>query len=155
MSRSKNIIKAATTLLAFVTVSLVACGGKEAVAPEDVEREAIDDFRQTIEEVIEDPDREAEIMALVDGLYGDFRNLRESVTKRRTELRRLNADYDATREQFGEFIEVIDAEIKAERKSVTQRRIALVEATTEQEWDALKKAETKTMKTMVGVIQSI
>jgi len=152
---SDTLTRAINALVLLITVSLAACGGKEAVAPGDVERQASEDFRQSIMEVIEDPDREAEVLALVEDLQRDFVKFRESVTKRRTELRRLNADYDATREQFKEYIEKYGAGVELARKAVMQRRMALIAATTEEEWDALQKAETKAMKTMVGIVDGI
>ena len=70
-------------------------------------------------------------------------------------MRHLNADYDATREQFHEYIETYDAEVRAARKRATESRQAFVGATTPEEWDALTKADSKAMKKMVGVIQGI
>ncbi len=132
-----------------------ACGGKDAVAPEDVEKEAYVDLRAAIVEVVEDPDRQKKILGLVEDYQRDFIKLREAVQMRRMELRHLNADYDATREQFHEFIEMYDAEVSIARKTVSESRRAFVESTTPEEWDALMKVDSKAIKKMVGVIRGI
>lgn len=141
--------------LPLLALMLAACGGKDAVAPENAEKEAYEDLRAAIVEVVEDPDRQKEILGLVREHQKDFTKLRESVQVRRTELRHLNADYDATLEQFHEYIEKYDAEIMIARKTASESRKAFVDATTPEEWDALMKVESKAMKKMVGIIRGI
>ena len=140
--------------MAFIVFGmLAACGGKGAVAPEDVEKEAFEDMRAAIVEVVEDPDRQKEILGLAHEHHKELIRLREAVQVRRTELRHLNANYDATREQFHEYVEKYDAEIRVAREWATKSRKAFVQATTQDEWDALTKADSKAMKKMIGVIQ--
>jgi TolA-binding protein len=139
----------------FALLLLAGCGGKEAVAPEDQEAQAFEDYRASIAEVIEDPDRQADVLTVIDSLREDFKRMRQAVELRRTTLRRLNADYDATREQFQEFIAKYDAEIMAARAGVTARRMELVHSMTPEEWDALTKADSKAMSKMVSMIQAI
>jgi hypothetical protein len=143
------------SMVFIVSAMLAACGGKDAVAPESVENEAFEDMRAAIEVVVEDPDRQKEVLSLAQEYHKELIRLREAVQVRRTELRRLNADYDATREQFHEFIEKNDAEIREAREWATNSRKAFVQATTQEEWDALTKADSKAMKKMVGVIRGI
>lgn len=142
------------SLMLFV-LALAGCGGKEAVSPEDFEQQAFDDLRAEMADVIVDPERRAIMSGLADVLQRDFAELRIAVTVRRTELRKLNANYDATREQFSEYIEKHDARIRASRERVTATHQSLVRATTVQEWDALQKADTKAMKELVSSLQSI
>ena len=42
----------------LLALMLAACGGKDAVKPESVEKEAFEDLRAAIVEVVEDPDRQ-------------------------------------------------------------------------------------------------
>lgn len=142
----------ATLLFAFL---LSACSGKEAVAPETVGKVAFDDFREAIVEVIEDPERQATVLLLVDDYESDYANLMSAVKTQRTELRRLNADYDATREQFQSYYDKYMADIRSARKDATESRAAFVNSTTAEEWDALSKADSKTMKKLVSSIQSL
>ncbi len=149
-------MKITTAILVLVPALLLAtCGGKEAVTPAQAEQEAFDDLRAAFSEVIQDPAQQARLLEMVDDAQAEFENLRTAVEVRRTELRKLNADYDATMEQFRVYIEKYDNEIKGARKLVTQRRLELVRATTEEQWDELEKASNKAMKKMIRVIQSI
>ena len=139
----------------IITFMLSACSGKEAVAPESVGKAAFDDFRETVIEVIEDPERQATVLLLVEDYESDYANLMSAVKTQRTELRRLNADYDATREQFQSYYDKYMSDIQSARKDATESRTAFVNSTTTEEWDALSKAESKTMKKLVSSIQSL
>ena len=155
MMQPNNSRRTGISLPLLLALMLAACGGKDAVAPENVEKEAYEDLRAAIVEVIEDPDRQKEILDLVEDYEREFTKLREAVQVRRMELRHLNADYDATREQFHDFIEKYDAEVIIARKTVSESRRAFVESTTPEEWDSLMKVDSKAIKKMIGVIRGI
>jgi hypothetical protein len=146
-------LTSALPLLIFVT--LTACGGKEAVAPADFEQQAFDDLREKIVTVIADSERQAAVSGLVDELQVDFANFRVAVTARRLELRKLNADYDATRDQFKQYVDRYNKEVMSNRDKVTQSRLALIGATTIEEWEQLQKLETNIMKKLVDSVQAI
>lgn len=151
-----NDLKRSAIILQALTILLLAgCGGKEAVAPEDVEQAAFDDLRAEVMDVVPDSQRQEAILGLVDDLQIDFSELLKDVVVRRTEIRKLNSDYDATREQFHDYVARYDAAIRQSREKVTASRQKLVEETTVEEWDALKKVETRTMKKMVSLLQAI
>ena len=94
----ENVNRLTVLILMLFVLALAGCGGKEAVSPEDFEQQAFDDLRAEMADVIVDPERRAIMSGLADVLQRDFAELRIAVTVRRTELRKLNADYDATRE---------------------------------------------------------
>ena len=139
----------------LLVLSLAACGGKDVLSAQDQQSQAFADLREAVTEAIPDEQRQAVVLQHVDQLQQDFGTLIDAVSVRRTELRHLNADYDATREQFREFIDRYDARIAAARVTVTARHVALVNATTPDEWESLRKADTKAMKKLVGTIQGI
>jgi DNA repair ATPase RecN len=141
--------------LLLPALMLTACSGINSVTPEEKERKASEEFRETIKEVIQGPERQVEILSLAEKYQADFKKLRATVAAQRNELRNLNADYDATREQFQAFIDKYDAEIRAARKGATGSRMAFVRATTAEEWAALKKADAKALKNMVSTTQAI
>ncbi|RLB66530.1 MAG: hypothetical protein DRH08_05960 [Deltaproteobacteria bacterium] len=134
---------------------LVACSGINNATQEDQERQSFEDFRATIKKVIQEPDRQAEMLGLIEDYQLDFKGLRATVKAQRTELRHFNADYDASREQFEAFIDKYDRDISSARKKATESRMAFVRATTAEEWAALKKADAKAMKNMVSTTQEI
>jgi hypothetical protein len=147
--------KGAAILLLLPALLLAACSGINSVTPEEKERQAYEEFRETIKEVIQDPERQVEILSLAEKYQAAFKKLRATVEAQRNELRNLNADYDATREQFQAFIDKYDTEIGAARKEATDNRMAFVRATTAEEWAALKKADAKALKNMVSTTQAL
>ena len=141
--------------LLVVALLVTGCGGTDAVAPDPADKVAFDDFREVIVDVVQDSERQAQILSLIDVYQSDFSNLQAAVRMQRTELRRLNADYDASREQFQSYFDKYNAEIRTARKKAMESRAAFVRSTTADEWNALNKADTKTMKQLVSSIQGI
>jgi long-subunit acyl-CoA synthetase (AMP-forming) len=143
-----------STLLAVAGCSLIACGGKN-IAPEEIEKQAFEDLRVQVRDIVDDATREAEILVLIDQLQGNFDTLRSAMVTRRADLRALNADYDATREQFAELIERHGKEVKFSHAQFMRSRQAFVSATTPDEWSAMGKSNTKSMATLARSLQSI
>ena len=146
--RNAIVVVAATALLA-------ACGGKEPVAPEDVQAAAFSDLRVAIEDAVDDASREADVLALLDQFEADVAILRESMVERRAKLRRLNADYDTTREELSTYAATMESRIQDNRRQLLEARGQLVAATTEDEWDAITKTDTKAMKAIARSMQSL
>ena len=148
--------KSINSFLAAAIVTVVAaCGGKEPVAPEDVQAEAFADLRAAIEDAVDDVSREADVLGLLDQFEVEVATLRESMVERRAELRRLNADYDTTREELSTYAATMESRIQDNRRQLLEARGRLVAATTEDEWDAITKADTKAMKTIARSMQSL
>ena len=141
-------------LLIGATVTIFAgCGGKEAVAPADVQEQAFEDLRTEIRVAIDDPEREEEAIRLVDALVADFADLRESVSERNQRARQLNSNYDTTRAEFDEFYARIYAEIQANQQMVLKRQHELVAVTTADEWTQISDARTEAMSAAIAFIQ--
>ena len=143
--------------LAFIALSLVACstGSKDANAPEDIEMQAFNDLRTKIRETINDATRQTMIIHLVDQLQNDFNSMQNSLASRKSNIRKLFADYDALREKFHEQVTLHDMQIKSDRKRFGDSRRVLVETMTIDEWSALNKAESTAMNTLLKSLQSL
>ncbi len=141
-------------MLAAATLILAGCGGKNAVAPADVEEQAFEDLRTEVREAIDDPVREAEVLTLVDMLSNDLVALRKSVSARNSRVRELNSDYDAQRADFDVLFEQINTEIRSNQQRVTKSHLALLEITTAEEWARFSKARTKAMKSAISTIKT-
>ena len=137
-----------------VVLFIAGCGGSPETV-EDIERQAFDDMRAEVREIIEDPAREESVVELVNRLQEEYANLRKSAETRRHALRALNADYDATREQFAEFLDKYNAELESSHRAYRESHRTLVEATTAEEWDALAKSNTKSMGKLAQSLSSI
>ena len=142
-------------LFAAVACVFAGCGGKDAVAPIEVEKQAFEDLRTEIRGAIDDPAREAEAIALVDLLVDDLDNLREKISARRKQVRQLNADYDTTRADFEAFFDQVDKEIQANKWQVSERQRELLSVTTPDERSAISKAHSKAMDAAIRNIQII
>jgi thiamine biosynthesis lipoprotein ApbE len=143
------------TLLAAAAVVFAGCGGKDAVAPADVEKQAFEDLRSEIRDVVADSSREAEAIRLVDVLQKDMERLRNSIAARSSRLRELNADYDTTRADFDDFLASIESEVRENRQHVTEAHQALLAATTSEERSRIDKFRTKAINAAINSIQSI
>ena len=141
--------------VACVAALIAGCGGKDAVSREDQQAAAFADLRSAVEEVVAEDNRRADIMRLIDGLELDINSLRASLVERRTEFRRLNADYDTTREELTEFANAMEVRIQEDRRRVFDGRARLIAATTDEEWDALTKVDTRAMKAVARSIQGL
>ena len=141
-------------LIVFAFV-VAGCGGKDAVAPVDVEKQAWEDLRSEVRETISDPGREAEAIKLVDELAEDVTEFREVLTKRHERVRELNSDYDTTRAQFDAFLKQVNTEIQASQQRVSKTHRAFIAATTPEEWSQISKARTKAMTATIKSMQAI
>ena len=142
-------------LFAAVACVFTGCSGKNAVAPIDVERQAFENLRSEIREVIDDPAREAEAIALVNWLVDDLDSLREKISARRKRARQLNADYDTSRADFQAFFDQVDKEIQSNKRQVSVRQRELFAITTPNERSTISKVHTKAMDAATRNIQAI
>jgi len=140
-------------LLAAAALAFAGCGGKDAVAPADVEKQAFEDLRTEVREVIADPVREAEALAVVDALSKDLVTLRASVSERNSQARKLNANYDTPRADFEALFDQIYMEIRVNRQRVTQNHHMLMAVTTPEEWAQISKSRTKAMQAAINTIR--
>jgi chromosome segregation ATPase len=142
-------------LFAAIACVFASCGGKNAVAPIEIEKQAFDDLRTEIREVIDDPAREAEAITLVDALAEDLNTLRERISERRRRARQLNADYDTSRADFEALFDEVDKEIQSNKRQVSEKQRELLSVTTPDERSAISKAHTKAMDAAIRHIQTI
>ena len=141
-------------LFTVLGAAIAGCAGKDDVLPTDVEKQAFEDLRDEVREVISDPARETEVIALVNALAEDFSALRDKIAERNRQVGQLNANYDATRAEFETFFDRIDSEIRSSQQRATKSHRALLAATTPEEWSAISKARTKALNAAIRSIQA-
>lgn len=139
----------------MVVASLVVACGKDDVAPVDVEKQAFEDLRTEIREAITDPARETEAIRLVGVLEEDLAALRKSITSRRNRVRELNADYNTPRADFETFLAGVEAEVRDNRRRVSETHQTFLANMTAEERSALTKTHTKAMNAAIRTMQSI
>jgi hypothetical protein len=136
-------------------LSIAACGGKESVSREDQQIAAFEDLRTAIVEVVTDESRQETVLGLVGEFEADVDALREILVQRRSDFRRLHADYDTDKEELVRFANEMETRIQENQRRVFDGRAKLIQATTAEELDALSKVDTKAMKSISKSIQGI
>ena len=154
MSERTFRLKSAT-LFAAIACAFVGCASKDDVSPADVEKQAFEDLRSEIREVIDDPAREGEVIKLVDELSEDLSALREKIAARRQRVRELNADYDTTRAAFEAFFDQVDEEIRSNKRQVSEKHREFLTIMTPDERWAISKTHTKARAAAIRNIQAI
>jgi TolA-binding protein len=139
----------------FFVLLLSACAGKDETVPADVEKQAFDDLRTAVRDAVDDPQREAEAVRLVDQLERDLADLRRRISERRKTINALNADYDTPREDFEKYLVDVAKQIRLNRQVVSETQKALGKAITDEEGATIAKAHTRAMQAAVAAIQAI
>jgi capsule polysaccharide export protein KpsE/RkpR len=142
-------------LVVAMAFSVAACAGKGKSSATDVEAQAFEDLRSEIREVIDDPARAAEAIALVNALPDELSALRRDVADRKRRARQLNADYDASRADFEALAEQFNRERRAGRQRVLDEHREFLALVTPEEWAEISKAHTKAMKATIKSMQAI
>ena len=92
---------------------------------------------------------------IVDQLESDIGNLHDSLIHKRAELRRLNANYDTTKEELIGFSHSIEREIHENQQRASETHQELIAVTTPDEWSALSKSDKKSVKTITRSLKGI
>ena len=151
----KPFNRAIGALLCIAAASFLVACAKDDVAPADVEKQAFEDLRAEITEVITDPAREAEAIRLVGVLEEDLAALRTNIAARKKRARELNANYDMPRAEFEDFLAGVDAEVRDHKQRVSETHRAFLASVTVEERSAINKMHSKAMSAAIKTIQSI
>jgi len=146
-----------TIALALVAAFVVAmgCAGRKDVTAMDKSDQAFIDLRNQVRLVITDTDRQARIVELISALQADIEQLGVSYSGRQTRIRELNANYDATREDFVALIEERNREVAEARLRVSRQYETLSEYTTPAEREQLNKYRSKAISAALSAMRSI
>jgi hypothetical protein len=140
--------------LGCVGLMIAACGGKEAVSAMDLEQGAFQDLDTEVQAIVKDPVKAEEVQALIEQFHQEFIVLRKAVEIQRLESRALNANYDATMEDFAAVVAANQEHMRAARERVTGAHLAIIAATTPEEWSELHKATTKAIDQLSASLRS-
>lgn len=142
------------SMLVATGVLLSSCGGKEPLSALDVEKSAFQDYTAEVQSIVTDENRAAEVLALVEQFELEFSLFRQLTVDQRIEVRALNSNYDATREDFDAFVAANQEQMQAARDRVTDAHLALIVATTPEEWESLHKSTTEAMDKLSSSLRS-
>ena len=150
-----RVVRATSALLCIAAASFLVACAKDNVAPVDVEKQAFEDLRAEIAEVITDPAREAETIRLVGVLEEDLATLRANIAARKKRVRELNANYDTPRAEIEVYLTSVEAEVRDHKQRVTETHRAFLSSVTAEERLAILKTHTRAMNASISTIQAI
>ncbi len=132
--------------LLFLIIALIlftACAAEDTLTPAQKEAQAFADLRSVITAEVDDEHTRADVLALLDALEAEITSMAADMVHSRNEIRRLNADYDTTREEMASYIDEASLRMLAYRQRITEARERMLASTTPEQWKAIRKAESR------------
>ena len=143
---------AISIVFVFLALATAGCASK---SPAELQSEAFDHLRANVQSVVADPDRARQAIALVGQLEDNFDNIVVNRATRFEGVRVLNADYDASRDDFISLFEAIEGEIEAHQQQVSDLYGQLAAITTDDEWAELGQSRDRAMDAAIKSIQAL
>ncbi len=116
----------------------------QPVSKEESRQRVLEEMRIYIRK-IPDPDRVEQLLVLVDTLQQDLAELNRTVRKFRSDMRTLNVNYDATREDFCKIFDEYNMTRKGKQREILTSYFKMKKLTTPHEWKNLAKLEEKAL----------
>lgn len=117
-----------------------ACAHEQEVDHAQATQAALADFRGAVLGQVQEPARAREISSIIDQLQRQDREARENVTTYRRRLEILNANYDATGEDFNKLFAEFNDQRLAHQHRVVDLWTRMARLMTDSEWNALARA---------------
>jgi len=137
-----------------VCLVTAGCAGKDKPSPAELEAHAFDDLRSEMRVVISDSERRETAIGIANQLEDSFEHLRAHLAERSQKVRALNADYDAPKQDYLDLFSEIQQDTQRNQSHISELHRQLLEVTTAQEWEDLKKLRNAAMEATVASIQS-
>ena len=144
-------------LIAVLTMALLVAGcssSGDKQSPQDIQTKAFHDFKAQLTLVIDDQSREGALLKIIDELEVDVNKLLSAISKRRQGFDDLNADYNATREEFTVFFSTINNNIQQQSKKVTTKYRRMQKLLTNAEQNKLNKYNSDLIKSFVNLLKA-
>ena len=132
-------------MLVAIVAMTAACAGTPKGDPV---AEAVSDYKARIRQIVTDEARADALLQLVDQADAQRRAAEAEAAAFAAEFQRLNADYDATKDQFTALMARHRADRRGFADALLALRAKMVAGTTPAEWDAISKIRQKTLETI-------
>ncbi|HID28824.1 MAG TPA: hypothetical protein EYP19_02330 [Desulfobacterales bacterium] len=116
----------------------------QPVSRGELRQRVLEEMRIYIEK-IPDPKRVEQLLVSVDALQQDLSELNRTVRKFRSDMRTLNVNYDATREDFCKIFDEYNMARKGKQRELLTSYRNMKELTTPSEWKSLAKLDEKAL----------
>jgi len=119
--------------------AIPGCAHNKAKSPQQQAQADYAAYQKRVREVVKDPARAEQVIALTDELKRQFDQLRAQIVQGREKLAGLNANYNATRADFDGFFRQQDADRQALIDNVISVRTQVGKLVTDAEWQSIHK----------------
>ena len=130
---------------------IVACASRPAPTPEETAHSALGQLRGALLVEIADKGRAQKAAALVDQIQEQDREARNAVVDYRQRLGTLDANYDATEDDFNKLFAEFNQERRMHQHRLVDLWTQMAGLTTDAEWKALDKARVAAAKALTTV----
>jgi hypothetical protein len=141
-SRSIGVAALCALLVCAVTLMVSACGGTKPTKAQTIERYS-QKLRDAISTNVPEEGRKAQLLSVVDRVEALNRRFSQETTGFVASYRKLNANFDSTRQAFDQLFSDYNAKRIKAREDALELHFQLASLATADEWDAIGKAETK------------
>lgn len=136
-------MKAALAIL--LAASVLAGCARTPKSLEETVAGPIQEMRQAILKNVADANRQMRLLSLVDELDGVLLEHAKDIRAHSEELRRLNADYDVTREAIDKSVAGYSQRARARRERALDLHFGMTGLTSAQEWKPVAKPEAQAL----------
>jgi len=128
-------------LFSILALALLICScSHQPVTEEQTRQQMLEEMRAYLEK-IQDLDRREPLLALALTMKQDLTELSRTVDSFGAKTQRLNANYDATKEDFQELFDQLNTSRKKLQQDILTSHYKMKELTTEEEWEDLAALE--------------
>ncbi len=131
-----------TALVAMMLFSLGGCGGKKTESSYGPAAEWVDDMREQIQKDIDDPEKVAALLVVVDNIEITLVDLDENVKTYYKTLTELDKNYNTTREEFQAAIDTFNAMRKEIFEKLLEQMAEMKRIAGEEDWKKIADIDT-------------
>lgn len=143
-SDSRHVAVSSRWWVVALALALAGCFSKHLTPEQQAQADFQADEAQ-IRKVVADPTRADQLVALTNEYQQQMHESAGIVNDYRAKLTALNADYEATREDFEALFSQQDAYREAFLRKAAARREQMAALTTDAQWEELDKARQRTL----------
>ena len=129
----KSLTLAACFLLILIA-GAPGCSSAPAKTSEELAQASAAELRETLKATVKDAGRLQQMLTLADQAAADMQAGAVAIAKLRKEQGRLNANYNATKDEFRQLGDLMQSARKEYRSRLISARQALAQLATDDEW---------------------
>jgi vancomycin resistance protein YoaR len=138
-SRILLVLSAACVTLA--SIYLTGCSSSKPQTKEERVQASSVDLRKTLQDTIKDADRLQQMLAIIDRASASIESDATELATVLKEQDRLNADYNASRDDFRKIGDRLEALRKKHRSAFLSARQSLAQLATDDEWKKISSRD--------------